>query len=806
MNNSMNAARPASGKLVVVLGMHRSGTSAMTRAMKALGAEPGDHPLPPAAALNDKGLFEDADVAQINQELLSAGGAHWHTVGEIELAGLAPALLDALRARGVNVLRAKCAGRTFALRDPRLTRLLPFWQLVFKEVGVPVVYAVAVRDPISVARALAKRDHMTEEQAYPLWLAYMVAALRDTHGSVRAFFDYASMVLDPAGELAKLANRLQLPVDAACAGDFAHAFLEQELPHPRFSTADLTGVRAAPSAVKALFAALETVCRAGEEDAALQSALERGQQFLADVEPLLRVHHDTTLLRATLEASKLVMADRDKRIAELQQQLANGPVSAQAGVGSPAVAGAAKDAAANGAAAPQSLVGSPIVAAAMAAAAAKDTAANGAAAPQSLVGSPIVAAAMAAAAAKDTAANGAAAPQSLVGSPIVAAAMAAAAAKDTAANGAAVPQSPVGSPIVAAAMAAAAAKKAAAENAATRAASPQSPVGSPIVAAAIAKAAAPYAPHAPAAQPTARPRFASRGATLYSFVVDTQPRFAYEGYHLARSLIEHGCEQASDINVQFTPEVDASTRALFRELGCTLHDIERFGDGRHCNKIAQLANLHPFDFDHVVLLDTDMIALADPRPNLDEHALVGKVTDLAHPPLPVLEEIARAAGMRDLPPMGTVDAALEPTFAGYCNGGFYGIPKGLAQIVDQSWRHWAQWLLAHNEPLMRNGMSQHVDQISMWLAIVMDRIPYSAAPSNVNYTVHLNSEHRYFDRGVGIEMIRYHESSLDALGKLQVNARHNELERRAIEAANRLIGAGVENPVFQSLRDSAAQA
>nr|WP_083614935.1 adenylyl-sulfate kinase [Paraburkholderia sp. SOS3] len=403
-------------------------------------------------------------------------------------------------------------------------------------------------------------------------------------------------------------------------------------------------------------------------------------------------------------------------------------------------------------------------------------AAANAGAPDEYAGSPIVAAAMAAKKATGHPATGGAAAGIVSGIEVTAidpaashagAPIAAAAANSAAAEYA-------GSPIVAAAMAA---KKAAASHAAAN------------------HTAASDAATAPPASPGLRTR------TIFSFVVDAEPRFAHEGYHLARSLIRHSCDAPADINVQFTREVDAQTRDLFRDLGCTLHDIERFGDGRFCNKIAQLANLHRFDFDHVVLLDTDMIAVADIRPFLGTEALVAKVVDTAEPPVPVLEEIARAARMRNRPPVGTADIEYVATFAGHCNAGFYGIPKAIAEIVDQSWRRWAQWLIEHDKPLERSGTLQRVDQVSMWLAIVMDRIPYRAAPSNVNYYVHTDGEHRYLDANAGIALIRYDEAKLNALGKLEAQAvPRNPLERRAIEAANQQIGEGAANPAFRNLR------
>jgi hypothetical protein len=75
----------------------------------------------------------------------------------------------------------------------------------------------------------------------------------------------------------------------------------------------------------------------------------------------------------------------------------------------------------------------------------------------------------------------------------------------------------------------------------------------------------------------------TQGRTIFSFVMDHDPRFAYEAWHLARSLIAHCGGDPSSIHVQCLPEVNARRRSLFGEFGCHVHEIARFGDGRYCN-------------------------------------------------------------------------------------------------------------------------------------------------------------------------------------------------------------------------------
>jgi hypothetical protein len=292
----------------------------------------------------------------------------------------------------------------------------------------------------------------------------------------------------------------------------------------------------------------------------------------------------------------------------------------------------------------------------------------------------------------------------------------------------------------------------------------------------------------------------ARGQTIFSFVVDNHPRFMYDGWHLARSLVEHCGGDSTAIHVQCTPEVDEGSRDIFRDLGCRVHDIARFGDGRWCNKVNQMENLLGLDFSRVVLLDTDTIVVSDLRPFLSVSAILGKIVDLDRPPISTLTEIARAAGISDLPPRCTVDAGGEETYLGNCNGGFYSVPKMFCERLATEWRRSALWLLDNSESLRRIGMAQHVDQISFWLAIQRAALPFEPAPSNVNYFIHFTAAHEYFDESRPIALLHYHEVSMNVAGLLEPPADLPPVARAAVVAANAQIRKGFDNRVFGDLR------
>ncbi|MEO6543521.1 MAG: hypothetical protein ABIP05_05680, partial [Nitrospiraceae bacterium] len=118
----------ADHRLVVVLGMHRSGTSAITRGLQALNVNLGEQLMAPEANNNDKGFFEDIEVNRLNIDLLNAIDSDWDAFSVIPATALIQERLAPYKLRAIKLIRSKVGERPFGLKDPRIARLLPFWQ------------------------------------------------------------------------------------------------------------------------------------------------------------------------------------------------------------------------------------------------------------------------------------------------------------------------------------------------------------------------------------------------------------------------------------------------------------------------------------------------------------------------------------------------------------------------------------------------------------------------------------------------------------------------------------------------------
>ncbi len=286
---------------------------------------------------------------------------------------------------------------------------------------------------------------------------------------------------------------------------------------------------------------------------------------------------------------------------------------------------------------------------------------------------------------------------------------------------------------------------------------------------------------------------------LFSFVVDDSPVFAYQGYHLVHSILLHCGGEDTAIIANVTPPVTEETRALFRDLGCRVAEIEYFGDRTYCNKIAQIPNIEREDFDVAVLLDTDTILTADIRPYLREDCVQGKIVDMPSPSVAALREVASLAGMKELPPLAATDSGVDSTFRGNFNGGFYGVPREFVPMLLTEWPRWAGFLFEHIKLSRLDGMGHHVDQVSMWLAIQMNNLPYADAPSNLNYYVHFRGKHMYYKSEIPICMLHYH-GKIGVLGLIDAACADVEAESAAICEANRQIERNFDSRVFWNFR------
>jgi len=235
----MNETNP-NRKLVVVLGMHRSGTSAITRGLQVVGVGLGDKLMPPLAGVNEKGFWEDLEVVDLNVEMLAALKSDWHFLSAITSNDV-----ETLRAKGyvdraAALVNAKLdQNPIYGFKDPRTSKLLPFWVEAFKQIGIRPRYVLAIRNPLSIEKSLSKRDLFDPKKSHLLWIDHVVTSLAHAEHERLLVVDYDRLMHDPDSQLSRLAQFLGTKVDEQDLISYKTKFLDANLRHTVFGLADL---------------------------------------------------------------------------------------------------------------------------------------------------------------------------------------------------------------------------------------------------------------------------------------------------------------------------------------------------------------------------------------------------------------------------------------------------------------------------------------------------------------------------------------------------------------------------------------
>ena len=280
-------------KVTVVLGMHRSGTSVVARGLQVLGVDLGDNLLAAFRGVNDKGFWEDADIIAFNEELLWTLGREWHTVTPILTNEFAEPQVDNLKQRAMELLKSKMFSISdFGLKDPRVSKLLPFWNDVFRRLCVSVSYVIAYRHPMSVVLSLEKRDGFAHEKSYLLWLQHMLAILMHTHGYNRVVVNYDRLMMEPERQLQRVANIIGQKFDPE-GNEFTvykNNFLDDTLRHSHVRADDLRLSESVPHGVIELHNILTELAdgNASSDDIDLIASIERINRRFAENYVVLR--------------------------------------------------------------------------------------------------------------------------------------------------------------------------------------------------------------------------------------------------------------------------------------------------------------------------------------------------------------------------------------------------------------------------------------------------------------------------------------------------------------------------------------
>lgn len=214
--------------------MHRSGTSALAGVLHHLGVGLGESLMPGNQNDNPKGFFENEKIVQVHQSLLHGLGYAWHDVRLLPDDWLTRKHVREKKNAIIEIIKTEFFGyQIWAIKDPRMCRLLPLWKEIFCELGLKTVYIHMFRDPLEVAMSLKRRDGFVNAYSTLLWLLHHVEAVQNTRDEPRVFLGYEELLRDWRGAIQKIGKTLEVrwPKKTTRAAPEIDRFLSLDLYH-----------------------------------------------------------------------------------------------------------------------------------------------------------------------------------------------------------------------------------------------------------------------------------------------------------------------------------------------------------------------------------------------------------------------------------------------------------------------------------------------------------------------------------------------------------------------------------------------
>ena len=324
-------------RLVAVLGMPRSGLTAVTQVLEAMDVQFG---LDPDTGGHDRA--RGSPEAEINESLLAHMGS-----GRDRLAPRPDIPWDSttrqLRMRAFQIVSTGLVGKpgAWGLNDPGTGRLIGFWNTVFSALDVELGVVITVRNPASVAASLAAKDAIPAEKAYFLWLQHVLPSVLLTNGTPRLVVDYDRLLGDPRAQIARISAALGLPApdaESSRARRLESALRESGRRHARHTGADLARDGRASALARSAYRWLDRLAADQESLAGpdTHGALEELNRQLSLALPAFayinsledaRRHlagtgaeHEATMagIRSTLAASAQILVERGEEIDQLK--------------------------------------------------------------------------------------------------------------------------------------------------------------------------------------------------------------------------------------------------------------------------------------------------------------------------------------------------------------------------------------------------------------------------------------------------------------------------------------------------------
>ncbi|MCZ0942658.1 MAG: glycoside hydrolase family 99-like domain-containing protein, partial [Gammaproteobacteria bacterium] len=228
------ADKESKAKVIVVAGMHRSGTSALSRTLNLVGCEIAKILVGGDNLGNERGHWESQGINELNSEILASAGSRWDDWEAINPSWYASPLYDKYFEQARALLRREYPSTPlFVIKDPRFCRLMDLWINVIESLEATPLVVMPVRNPHEVAASLLHRDDIDPSIGRLLWLRHVLDAEAGSRSCQRVTVCFEDLLNDWQGLVARIGEELQVswPNMSSASSSEIEDFLTPELHH-----------------------------------------------------------------------------------------------------------------------------------------------------------------------------------------------------------------------------------------------------------------------------------------------------------------------------------------------------------------------------------------------------------------------------------------------------------------------------------------------------------------------------------------------------------------------------------------------
>ncbi|HET8942068.1 MAG TPA: glycosyltransferase [Rudaea sp.] len=319
---------------ILVLGMHRSGTSAVTRMLNLCGADLGRHMLPPKQD-NERGFWENKIFLDLHEQTLARWNLRWHDVAVFPNDWREGQVARQFASDARKAVTAEFGtSQLVMIKDPRLSLLAPLWTDTLKEIEVKPAFVIVVRHPDEVAASLGKRDGLSQAHSRMLWLQHMIECVRGTRGFPRVFVHYENVLRDWRTEQHRIQKALaiEFPKRNVQIEAEIDEFIEPSLRHHCIrQTAQAASPL--PALLDNIYRHLQQLCAANAsiDQAYFSSILVQYESQMEVAAPLIRdltetITFDRDCHLEELDRAREVIRARDEEIEQARTTIESGKI------------------------------------------------------------------------------------------------------------------------------------------------------------------------------------------------------------------------------------------------------------------------------------------------------------------------------------------------------------------------------------------------------------------------------------------------------------------------------------------------